>query len=336
MIKNDVCYSLTKQQYNFDSVAEQVGLSNTTSTFLTNNSSSFEPNEETFPLETVQKACQLWMTTFFENFNPLGVNTYTFGELYLKDVQESLEETQEMQAIYNTLWKENNWVGKFPKDWRKHSDSKRSFNIENRNNSAYIFKFSKSAPGGGVPGAHFLRVPKGKELKRIVEKDKFDELEIVDESLIALKSKDVIKNEKENEQCFYFVVKSKKINRLDETETINRLASYDQEKQIKIATQIMQLICKSGIGDMNFENININKDTDKLVFIDTEPLFGSLLLNEESKFHNQYQQNDGLKGNTSNARNVERGLDNIIKASGKLPVFKKVAEIYKDYFKANL
>jgi hypothetical protein len=61
-----------------------------------------------------------------------------------------------------------------------------------------------------------------------------------------------------------------------------------------------------------------------------------MLLNEESKFHNQYQQNDGIKQTNSNAQSVGRGLDNIIKASGKLPIFKKVAEIYKDCFKAIL
>lgn len=289
---------------------------------------------EAFPLDEVRKACQLWMNTFLKDFEPLKVKKYTIEKLYLKDIVSSKEEVEAMQEVYKTLWGEDgkNWEGNLPEGWEKHSSSVRSWNVENSKYPAYIFKFCTSLPGRGVPAAHFLRVPKGKEIQDIVNEEALDELEVVDEHLIALKSKDEIQKKSENEQSYYFVVKSKKINLLTKKETILKLSSLPQQKQIKIATQLMQMICKSGLGDVGFHNFNINKETGKLAIIDTEPLLGSLLLDEESKFNWQYIRNNELIKYSSNSETVKTGIDNMINACKELPVFKKVAEIYKECF----
>lgn len=290
--------------------------------------------DEAFPLDEVKNDCQLWMNAFLKDFEPSKVKKYKFEQLYLEDVVSSNEEIEVMQGIFNALWSNGGkyWEGQLPDGWNKHSESHRALNVENPKYPGYIFKFCKSPPGRGVPAAHFLRVPQGREIQRIVNKEILDELEIVDERLIALKSQDEIQNENEYEQCYHFVVKSKKINLLDKTETIARLCSLSQQKQIQIATQIMRMICSSGLGDVGFHNFKINKETGKLVVLDTEPLFGSLLLDEESKIDWQYTRNNELITLYPNSRTVTDGLNNMIEACNQLPVFEKVATIYKEYF----
>ncbi len=224
------------------------------------------------------------------------------------------------------------WKGVLPEGWTKHSGSGHSCNVEDPNRPGYIFKFVCALHPSGHPAAHFLRVPKGKELQRIVKEENLNELEIVDEHLIALKTQDEIQKLDENKQCYYFVVKSKKVNLLNRTKTISKLSSYKLQRQIQIATQIMQLICKSGLGDVGFHNFNINQETGKLVVFDTEPLFWSLFLDEESKFNGQYYSNDRFMNNYPNSKTVKQGLNNMIKACDQLPVFKKVAQVYRDCF----
>ena len=289
-------------------------------------------DETTFPLDGVKNACQQWMNTFLKDFEPSKVKKYKIEQLYIDDVVSSNEETEAMRAVYKTLWNEGGtcWMGGLPEGWTKHSGSNRSWNVEHIKYPDHIFKFCSGSPGRGVPAAHFLRVPKGKEIQRIVDEEGLDELEVVDERLIALKSQDEIQEERENEQCYHFVVKSKKINLLNDQETISRLSSLPQQKQIKIATQIMQMICKSGLGDVGFHNFNINKETGKLVVLDTEPLFGSLLLDEESKFDHQYERTNELMEFCTNSETVKIGLDNMIEACKQLPVFEKVAKVYKE------
>lgn len=288
--------------------------------------------DETFPLDEVRKACQQWMKTFHKDFEPSKVKKYKFEQLYLKDVVSLQEETEAMRGVYKTSWNEKGttWVGNLPDGWVQHSGSNRSRNIEHPKYPGYIFKFCSGTPGRGVPAAHFLRVPQGKELQRIVSEEGLDELEIVDECLIALKSQDEIQKENESEQNYYFVVKSKKLNLLDKKETILKLSLLPRQKQIRIAQQIMRMICKSGLGDVGFHNFNINKETGKLAVLDTEPLFGSLLLDVGSKSAKQYQRNNELMEFCTNLCNVTTGLDTMIEDCKELPIFEQVAKVYKE------
>jgi hypothetical protein len=291
--------------------------------------------EEVFPLEKVSKECEEWMKKFSKNFAPTEVKKYTLQQLYQKDVIASKEETEDMQKVYSRLWtpEEDCWVGQWPEDWKKHSGSKRSCNLENNKKYPnYIFKFCSGSPDRGVPAAHFLRVPKGKEIRKILEEESLDELEVVQEDLIAIKTLDKIQTMEEREQCYQFVVKSKKIELLNTEETISELSSLPQQKQIKVAKQIMEMICRSGLGDVGFHNFNINKKTSRLVIVDTEPIYGSLLLDEGSKFDEQYQYSNTLLKRCSNLQTVATGLSNMVKACQQLPVFRKVAEIYQSEF----
>lgn len=104
----------------------------------------------------------------------------------------------------------------------------------------------------------------------------------------------------------------------------------------------MKLICRSGLADVGFHNFQISRETGKLVVVDTEPLFGSMLLDEVTKIPtqstwngqptSQYAWNDELKEHCSNLSMVKQSLDNINLACNELPIFKKVAEIYREFF----
>ena len=89
---------------------------------------------------------------------------------------------------------------------------------------------------------------------------------------------------------------------VEEDFSLEKTKMFCQEWMVKVATQIMKLICKSGLGDVGFHNINVNVDTGKLAFYDTEPLFGSMHLNEELRYKkHQYSSSDDLRESSSNA-----------------------------------
>jgi hypothetical protein len=291
----------------------------------------------------ILRICQQFMTTFAQDFKPLEGKVYNFDRLYREDVQSIPEEKQAMQQVFNSWWNvagtwdeiaegpEDGRLGYgdiLPEGWKKHSGSVRSLNIENPQHPGYIFKCCTGAPDRN-PAAHFLRVSKGKEIRDIIEKDHLDELEVVDETLIALKSQAKIQNERDKDQCYFFVVKSKKINLLGEKQTAAQLASYDEQRQLKIANQVAQVICKSGLGDIGFDNLSINKDTGRLAFVDTEPLFGGLFLDEQPRHEGQYRTTERRRLASPNLRSVNIGLEHMITRCAGVPIFVKVAKAYQ-------
>jgi hypothetical protein len=290
---------------------------------------------ESYSPAQVEVSCAAWMANFFKSFDPKKVRTYALEQLYKNDVAASPEMVAVMRAVNRALWSESGkvWTGNLLEGWRPHSQSLRTRNLEHPSYPGFIFKFCSDAPGRGIRAAHFLRVPKGKELKQIVQEEGLDELEIVDEKLIALKPLEELENIVEQGQCFEFVVASRKLTLFNEFDTICKLEKLPQAKQAIIATQIMRLICRSGLGDVGFHNIFMNKETRKLVFVDTEPLWGSLILDVSTSPANKYQitkeiMQDGL---AESALTVLNGLNKMIQ-KGYIPVFVEVAKIYKKYF----
>jgi len=67
---------------------------------------------------------------------------------------------------------------------------------------------------------------------------------------------------------------------ISESETIMVLSAICS-KQIYIAVQIMKLICKSDL-EILVHNIHGNRKNWQTCLVDTEPLFGSLLLQERT------------------------------------------------------
>ena len=290
--------------------------------------------------ETIEQNCQKWMSKFFHNFKPNEKKTYTFKQLYATDITSDRQLINVANQVHGTLWtqKKNSWLGQLPDGWTKHSSSGRSFNVIHPSFPDKIFKFCSGSPGGGysVPGAHFLRVPKGKEIKEIINQENLDEIEVVDEQLIALKEESEIKKLQESVQCFDFVVISKKLDLLNPLQTVERIKSYPLEKQIRIAEQMMQIICRSGLGDVGFHNFGINQKTNRLVIFDTEPLYGSLVLDEQSEDQWQYVRNNDRKEKITNKISAQKGLNGMIEACSDVPVFVEVAQIYRDVFNQTL
>jgi hypothetical protein len=337
------------KQYNLDNPSTAL------KTDLVKQSSTLQEPVTPSPTEvTIAEICQSWMTSFIQDFRPEEVQTYTFDRLYREDVQNIPEERKAIQQVFTSLWgitdtwdaepeyervhphkKFHNWKSSIlPEGWSIHSSSCHSLNIENPEYPGYIFKYATNFSNTSLENnaASFLRVPKGKELRGIIQEDHLDELEVVEEILIALKPKSRIQKTHEVDQAFYFVVKSKKIHFLDSQQAIDQLKSYDEQKQIKIANQIAQLICKSGINDIKFNsNIVIDEVTGKLVIIDTEPLGVGPFLHEQPSFTGQYYINDMARSDTPKWKSVDLGLMYMAKefTGVEVPIFAKVATAYR-------
>lgn len=287
-----------------------------------------QPEQQT----ALRKKCLDWISLSLKDFDPKGVKLYTIDQLYHNDVEFSGQQQDDVVTVYKSLWDkaEFAWKGVIPDGWIQFDKSIRSLTLEHPDYPGYVFKFCSGSPSKGNKAAHFLRVPKGKELHRIVREEKLGTLDIVVEQLIAIKTSYEMKLLFDDEQAYQFIVKSIKLPLYNTEKTIEKLLSKPKLVQERVAEHIMKLICKSGLGDVGFHNILYDPATDKLVIVDTEPLYGSLLLDEPSLKDDQYKRTRVLIGLTNNLDCAITGLDMMIRSSSSLPIFKQVAEIYKD------
>ena len=269
-------------------------------------------------LKAITDNATAWMESSMREFEPAGKKMYTFDELYYNDIEFSGKQQADITAQYNALWAE-----KMLPSWSEVCRSRRSLILESTEYPSYLFKFCNGTPGRGNPAAHFLRVPKGKEMQRIVREEKLDQLLVVTEQLITMKTSTEIRNISESAQCYEFVVKSVKVPVMNRRETVECLASLPVERQVEMAVQVAKLICKSGIGDVGFHNILMHRDTKQLVFVDTEPLYGSLLLDEP------YDRTQQITQMTDNLKAANFGLDTMRSRKGENTIFAQVAQIYK-------
>lgn len=147
-----------------------------------------------------------------------------------------------------------------------------------------------------------------------------------------MKSKEEIQTIQDREQCYFFVVKSLKRDFYRERETVQELMSYSVQDQIEIASQIAKLIMISGLGDVGFHNLLIDRETKKLVFVDTEPLYGSLLLEEGEIDKCRYNRTNEFHSFTNNYDCVMLGFRKMIESCKTLPIFQEVLTIYQTVF----
>jgi hypothetical protein len=301
---------------------------------------SFFSSSTEFLVASIEQSTQEWMDGFLPKFDPMEVKTYSIERLYQEDVTvisqvevEKLTNVREILFKMNPEHKLSDISPELAEHWTIHSGSIRSRNLEHDACSGDLFKFCIGSPSAGNPAAHFLRVPKGKELKSIVEAEGFNEIEIIEESLIALVPEEKLKKKREKSQCYNFVVKSKKLDLLTAQETIETLKSYGVDKQLKIAHQVMRLVCKSGLGDVTLANFGINRETGNLVFFDTEPLHDSLLLDEEETKKFQYMETDRKRKKANSSHCAQTGLKNLANScKEEYPLFAKVAGVYLSHF----
>ncbi len=171
-------------------------------------------------------------------------------------------------------------------NWELFAKSPRSVIYSNSTDTKHIYKFCVNNTSRGNFAASFLRVPKGKEIKDILARKDLlarglDKIGVVDESLICLSDINEAKTANEYNQCFHYVVKSKKENLCDEEETIYRIRSMEEYQQYEMCLQLIILIILSGLGDIGFHNFYMHKKKEQLILVDTEPYHGSLKLDIE-------------------------------------------------------
>nr|QBK92868.1 MAG: uncharacterized protein LCPAC403_00020 [Pithovirus LCPAC403] len=116
----------------------------------------------------------------------------------------------------------------------------------------------------------FIRVPYGNNLRKLVEKHNLHRIKVVEESLICLTNRKHILQCGDN-KARYFIVKSKIENIMTEDETAVFISTFPIEDQMDMAHQLCQLIFLSKIADVTLDNLRIDKNSKKIVIIDTEP-----------------------------------------------------------------
>ncbi len=219
-----------------------------------------------------------WMDHFFINFDKNEIKTRSIEMIFENDTLNLENEPQQVLDMVDHFKVHGGYP--LPEQWTIHSKSVRACNIEHINVPDYLYKLALGAPGRGNYAAHYLRVGKGKEIANILVKEELDKLEVVEESLIALNDKNSILEEQEGEAkfCFFFIVKSKKRDLFSEIESKIYIEHLEKFEQAELASQLAKMIICTGLGDVGFHNFHIDKTKNTLVIVDTEPLYGSMVL----------------------------------------------------------
>lgn len=203
--------------------------------------------------------------------------------IFDQDLREKLyERGKEDLPSFKSLLFENTYK-KLP-DWSQHwtlleTWSRRSWIGENDQLDGWIFKIF-SYESNMSSAANVLRVPMAHLMANIINEKNLHDLVVPKKCLVQVYDREIIDQLSEDYVSLGFIDVVEKLDLLDEKETIPYLSKLPELKQQNIAEQVATLVTYSGLWDVTFSNIRITKDG-KLAFIDTEPLRGELLLDED-------------------------------------------------------
>jgi hypothetical protein len=201
------------------------------------------------------------------------------------------------------------------------SDSRRSKFVTFKQNPHIIHKIYNMAPGKGNHLAHTLRAPMAKLVEATISDKNLTFFGVPKEGLFPIATKEIISTLDEQDINHAFIVCTEKKEVLDVAITVEKIKEMNPELQKKIAEQACQIPLSTGLGDYTWANIQKDAHRDIFYVLDTEPLYGELLIDifEEGNYIEK-----GYLRNTIFARNFT------LKSSAKLGLseFKKSSENY--------
>ncbi len=137
----------------------------------------------------------------------------------------------------------------------------------------HFYKFPKNIYRKNSYDSHYLRVPYGHKLRKIVEEYDLNKIKIVEESLIYFGNKESTL-ELNDDALYKFVVKSRIESIMTIDKTVVFIHNLSVAEQTDMAHQICQLRCLSGLSDVSLDNLRIDNLSKKIIIVDTEPLDG--------------------------------------------------------------
>lgn len=199
----------------------------------------------------------------------------------------------------------------------RYSFSRRSEFLIFDQNPHIIHKIYKSAPNRGNHLAHTLRPLMAKLIESAILHKNLTHFSVPKEGLFPIATKEVISTLDEQDINQAFIVCAENKDFFDKNITIEKIKEMHQELQERIAEQACQIPLSTGLGDYTWENIRKDVYTDIFHILDTEPLFGELLINRFG---------DGYDWNKCIALNINPTLKSCAKSG--LKEFKKSSETH--------
>lgn len=186
--------------------------------------------------------------------------------------------------------------------WQEHwtlkdTYSGRSWTGENDQITGWIFKiFSQESSRSSM--ANTLRAPMASLMSQIIKTKNLHELVVPKKCLIQVYEQKIIDKMPQDMASLGFVIAVEKLDLLDKNDSIKYLSELPEVRQRKIAEEIATLITYSGLWDIAAGNMLVTK-TGKVAFIDTEPLRGELILDEDLPHDEKLKENYLFMGNNS-------------------------------------
>lgn len=208
-----------------------------------------------------------------------------------------------------------------PNSPANYSRSLRSEFVTFKQNPYIIHKIYNLAPGQGNHLAHILRSPMAKLVETVISHKDLTFFGVPKEGLFPIAPKDIISTLNEQDINHAFIVCTEKKEVLSVDTTIEKIKEMNQDLQKQIAEQACQIPLSTGLGDYTWANIQKDAHTDIFYVLDTEPLYGELLIDI---FEEGHYNEKGYLRNTIFVRQIT------LKSSAKLGLseFKESSENY--------
>ena len=189
-------------------------------------------------------------------------------KIEILDFQKSYDRVDRKAPGWSQHWKQ-----------RGESFSGRSEILQNDQIPGWFFK-KFGGEGNNSSMANTLRIPMAVKLSHLQEELKLDHIEIPKKCLVPLLDKDQVDKLDENSAGYGFMPVVQKLDLMEEKEGLQYLARLPARKQREMAEEIATLISHTGLWDISLSNLGVTR-AGKIAFIDTEPLRGELVLDQE-------------------------------------------------------
>lgn len=252
----------------------------------------------------------VWNAPQIVSFDSL-FDQYTVDSVFNSSIKDKmipiLKEWKEKTQNHLEIVKKNKYVSSpslatyVPYKPDSYSRSRRSEFVTFEQNPYIIHKIYNLAPGRGNHLAHTLRSPMAKLVEMTISNNNLTFFGVPKEGLFPIATKDIISTLDEQDINQAFIVCTEKKDVLSVDVTIEKIKEMNQELQKTIAEQACQIPLNTGLGDYTWANIQKDAHTDIFYVLDTEPLYGELLINifEEGRYNEK-----GYLRNTTFARNI--------------------------------
>lgn len=224
----------------------------------------------------------------------------------------------------------------FSDDWRVIPSGRTAIMLHD-DIPEWILKVYNFKPGRGNHMANTLRVPMACCIQGVIEENHLDDMVVPRKGLIPIYDRKKMAelettgriNERTVNEAFLVVVE--KMDLFPKEKKTEHLRSLSENQQESLASQVCMIPENTGLGDYTWRNLELTADGKKVVVLDTEPLYGALLVD---RTNDSFERNRTFLRHYTLDRCAKEGLKQLHRSSQQndLVIFENTAQKFLERY----